>query len=132
MGRKAISEQHINIDDLEMAEKCFICFCQRKIFPEEMTRLEMAPSGVKRSSPLYKLDPVMEDGILRVGGRLDRSAMPQQSKHPIILSKNMHISSLILRQIHENVGHNGRNHVLSQLRQKYWITGANAAVRKII
>ena len=132
MGRKAISEQHINIDDLETAEKCIICFCQRQIFPEEMTRLEMAPSGVKRSSPLYKLDPVMEDGILRVGGRLDRSAMPQKSKHPIILSKNMHISSLILRQIHENVGHNGRNHVLSQLRQKYWITGANAAVRKII
>ena len=103
MGRKAISEQRINIDDLEMADKCIICFCQRQIFPEEMTRLEMAPSGVKRSSPLYKLDPVLEDGILRVGGRLDRSAMPQQSKHPIILSVIME-GTMFSRSCARNTG----------------------------
>lgn len=30
------------------------------------------------------------------------------------------------------MGHDGRNHVLSRLRRKYWITSANAATRKIL
>lgn len=29
-------------------------------------------------------------------------------------------------------GHGGRNHVLASLQQKYWIPGANSAVRRIV
>lgn len=58
--------------------------------------------------------------------------MPEETKHPVILSKDQHVSSLILKSIHKQVGHGGRNQVLSRLRCKYWITSANAATRKIL
>ncbi len=39
---------------------------------------------------------------------------------------------LILRDTHQNLGHSGRTHTLSKVRKRFWITNANAAVRKII
>ncbi|MGL5904548.1 MAG: integrase zinc binding domain-containing protein, partial [Cetobacterium sp.] len=48
------------------------------------------------------------------------------------LPKNLHISTLILQDIHERIGHGGRNHILSQLRKRYLIINVNSAVRKII
>lgn len=74
----------------------------------------------------------MEDGVLRVGGRLSRSSMPVEAKHPIILAKNSHIAALLLRHIHHEVGHGGRNHMLSKLREKYWIPGASTAIRRVL
>lgn len=69
---------------------------------------------------------------MRVGGRLSRAAMPEELKQPAILPKDHHVAVLLLRKIHEDTGHTGRNHVFSKLRQKYWIPSANAAIRKIL
>ncbi len=67
-----------------------------------------------------------------VGGRLSKAALPLESKHPIILSKDLHISTLLLRNIHQEVGHSGRNHMLSKLREKYWMTGVSTAIRRAL
>lgn len=69
---------------------------------------------------------------MRVGGRLSRSALPEEFKHPVILDKSSRVSELILQEIHKEVGHSGRNHVLSKLRQRFWIPGANSAIRKVL
>ncbi|XP_050687009.1 uncharacterized protein LOC126980771 [Eriocheir sinensis] len=39
---------------------------------------------------------------------------------------------MITRDCHERVGHQGRQHVLSSLRESYWIVRGNATVRKVI
>ena len=39
---------------------------------------------------------------------------------------------MIIQQLHERLAHAGRGHTLAKLREKYWITGANAAVRHLI
>lgn len=41
-------------------------------------------------------------------------------------------SHLLLRHIHDEVGHGGRNHMLSKLHEKYWIPGASSAIRKVL
>ena len=82
-------------------------------------------------SPIHVLDPVRQDGLLRVGGRLSKGVMPEDSKHPLILTKDQHISSLILKDAHEGLGHAGRTHTLSSVR-RFWIVKGNSAVRKII
>ncbi len=74
--------------------------------------------GIKKSSHIYGLCPILED-VLRVGGQLSRASMPEESKHPVILAKNSHIVDILLRHIHQEVGHGGCNHMLSKLRQKY-------------
>lgn len=50
----------------------------------------------------------------------------------MILPKDHHISTFVLCHIHEHLGHGGRNHILSQLGQRYWIVNANSAIRSII
>lgn len=87
---------------------------------------------IKKDSCIRKLDPCFDNGLLRVGGRLQASSLPVESKHPVILPKNNHVSDLILRNIHLSSNHGGRNHMLSTLRQKYWIVNAPSAIRKLI
>ena len=87
---------------------------------------------VPKSSRIYRLDPMLKDGLIRIGGRLSRAALSDDMKYPIILPRQSHISSLLIRHIHERYGHWGRNYVLSQLRKKYWITSGNSAARSVI
>ena len=39
---------------------------------------------------------------------------------------------MIIKRLHERLAHAGRGHTLAKLREKYWVTGANAAVRHLI
>lgn len=128
--KESYKTTHISLEDLDKAEQSIIRFCQKEKFSEEIASLKKGQS-VKRSSPLYKLNPILQDDILRVGGRMSRAAMPEDGKQPIILSKDFHIAELILQQIHKETGHGGRNHMLSELRQRFWLTSANAAIRKV-
>ncbi|XP_039550287.1 uncharacterized protein LOC120495005 [Pimephales promelas] len=130
--RTTLTGQTMSPEDLDTAESAIIQYCQLDKFNDEIAVLKGGTSGVKKSSHIYKLDPMFENGLLRVGGRLSKAAMPEGMKHPVILAKDQHISTLILRHIHEQLGHCGRNHLLSRLRQRYWITSANAAARKIL
>lgn len=50
----------------------------------------------------------------------------------MILSKDLHVSQLIYRHIHYQLGHARRNHMLYRLRQKYWVINANSVARKIL
>lgn len=127
-----VSGQNITVEDTKEAEEVIIGISRSQTFPEELAKLQTAPSCVQKTSCIFKLDPVLDNGLLRVGGRLNHAAMPEQSKHPIFLHKNHPISSLILRHIHERTGHIVRNHMLSELRKMYWITNANSAARKVI
>lgn len=49
---------------------------------------------------------------------LNKAAVAAASKHAVILSKHMHVSMLILLYIHNQLGHAGRNHMLSRLKFK--------------
>lgn len=118
-------------DDLNNAEMAIVLFSQWERFQKEFSSLVKRPS-LQRSSDIYRLDPVLQNGLLRVGGRLRKALMPEGIKHPIILSKNQHKATLILHHIHKQLGHAGRNHMLSDLRKTYWITRANSACMKII
>ena len=54
------------------------------------------------------------------------------SKHPIISPNNGLVSTLIIKDVHESLGHVGREQTLSNLRQQFWLAKANSAVRKAL
>ncbi|PIK56299.1 hypothetical protein BSL78_06781 [Apostichopus japonicus] len=145
--------QGITSDEMESAEKAIIKFIQRQSFPEEIVVLQKTktaemnikdPCGtVKQASDkgnrclrqkgrLTDLDPELHDEIMRVGGRLRKASIPLNAKHQMILPKDHHVSKLIIRHIHQLVGHQGRNHVLAELRQKYWIIHAGSMIRSLL
>ena len=136
-----------NVQDLVKAEFAILKFFQSSAFSEEIHVLEgleiekksvgNRPQGrekanVKNNSPIRHLDPFLDKGILRVGGRLRRADLPYETKHPIILPRKSPITTLLIRHVHKRLGHAGRCHVIANLREKYWIVKGNAAVRQVI
>lgn len=113
------------------AESEIIRHSQNQWFPEEVRALQNKLPDY-RNSHRYKLDPVLKDKVLRVGGQLCNSAMPQNAKHLAIFSKHSRVATLILQDVHRKIGHCGHNYMLSQLRQKIWIPQVNSAIRNLI
>ena len=134
----------ISLDELKTAEREIIKQVQRECFQDEFAALVGIDSvnpavtngehkgkrRIKKSSKIIKLDPRVMDGLLRVGGRLANGSFQPDVKHPMILPKSHHVVTLIIRHYHHFSGHSGVEHVLSMLREKFWVVSARAAVRK--
>ena len=125
------SKEVLSVQDLESAEIAIMQYTQNRYFKEEIEALKKE-GFVKKASTLGRLDPVLANEVLRVGGRLGRADVPLEARHPMILPKDSHVTRLILEEIHERTGHSGRNYMLSYLHRKYWVISANSAARKII
>ena len=86
-------------------------------------------SLLDNNSLIQRLDPFLQNGILRVGGRLRCADLPHKTKHPAI-GKVMSLRYSFVTLI--NGCHAGRGHVISNLRERCWITKVNTAVRHVI
>lgn len=125
------TRETLTVDDLKDSKLEIIRHCQRKRFHKKINSLKNG-EPIKRSSHLYKLNLVLQDGTQRVGGRLNCAAMPEESKDPAISAKDLRVSELILQEVHKEVDHSGCNHVVSKLRLKYWILNVSTVVRKVL
>ncbi|XP_064623536.1 uncharacterized protein LOC135485423 [Lineus longissimus] len=121
----------LTVEDLENAEKCIIKHEQERFYRSEIMALNSG--GVKGTSSIQRRDPYMEDGLLRVGGRLGKAAsLTKEQKHQILIPRKSPVATRILEDLHRKVGHLGRNVVLSHLRAKYWIPRAINLIKKIV
>ena len=98
----------------------------RKTLEESCPKDSVIPSkhSVKKSSPLYRLNPFCDPhGILRVGGRIKYATVSHDVKFPIILSRSKHVTELIIRHYHEKVVHQGRGVILNKIRSNGTVHG---------
>ncbi|XP_064621732.1 uncharacterized protein LOC135484315 [Lineus longissimus] len=113
----------LTVDELLEAEQEVLKFVQKKAFGDIQANF--------KTCKLKKLNPVLDsDGILRVGGRLENSNLPDETKHQIILPKKHHVVDLIVRYSHNLTGHSGSERILTEVRQKFWIIKGRLAVRR--
>ena len=73
-----------------------------------------------------------DKGVWRCGGRLANSEVPYATKFPILLPRKHPITSLIVKQAHQRVLHNGAKETLAETRSKYWIPKGRSLTRKVI
>lgn len=87
-----------------------------------------------KDSTIISLNPVLDgNGLLRVGGRLNRSSLSSDEKNPIILPGKHHISRLLVQHYHESVHHQGRMFTEGGVRSAgLWITGGKRLVSSVI
>ena len=71
-------------------------------------------------------------GIWRCGGRLGEADLSYSSKHPALLCRDQPLTTLIIRNAHERVGHNGVRDTLMEIRSKYWIVKGRRNVQAVI
>ena len=114
---------------MERAEREILKHVQKQAFPEEFN---YPKKQVKKGSRLFKLDPCIINGLLCVGGRLCNATIPLETKNPIILPKEDHVTKLIIDHYHGICGHSGREYVLALIRQKNWITKGSSAVKSVL
>lgn len=90
-----------------------------------------AKKNVSKNSKLISLYPFLDEhDVIRVGGRLEKSSLPYDQMHPMVLPKENAITDLIAKHIHIKSFHAGPQLLLSNIRQKYWpIGGRNLASR---
>ena len=82
----------------------------------------LAENQMKKSAglkALLSLAPFVVDGVLRVGGRLQRAPIYDTAKHPILLPSKHPITKLIILQHHVKKGHMGVSQTLSSINKNY-------------
>lgn len=138
LKKKAKGEPVENIDlhkfsvsEMQEAEAAIIVYVQSNAFPKEIAALQ-AGGNIPKGSPLRKLDPMLSnDGLVCVGGRIQRAAVDDAKKHQIILPKH-YLAEMIIKSYHEEAGHVGREHVLALTRERFWIVGGRQSIRAVL
>ena len=117
-------DESLTVEEIAESEKLVFKQVQSEVFGD-------ATKAVGDAA-LLKLKPVMKDGLMCVGGRLQRSDLPEQTKHPVILPSKHCVTDLLILFYHVSNGHIGAQHTLSMMRQEFWIIRGLATVRKVI
>ena len=128
---KGMKKGRTSLPEMRSSSKKIQQLVQRQAFSEEIDSLSEG-RPVKCQSKLANLLPVLIEGTLPVGGRIRHAPITFEAAHPTLLPKDHPVSSLIVRYYHEILGHAGRKHVLSGMRQQFWIIQARSLVRHVL
>ena len=105
--------------------------CQQECYPEEIDRLKRGKQLVKSTSAILSLSPFLDsNGLLRVGGRIRRVALPYENIHPIILPPKHPLTVQLIDAYHRRYLHSGTDFILSQIRHHFWIVHGREAVKQ--
>lgn len=105
---------------------------QSTCFGKELIYLKK-DEGVHQSSKLLQLSPFIDhNGLIRVGGRIQKSHAPDNMKNPIILPHNPRITQLIIDDCHQNHLHSGFSLTFTSLKRNYWVLRGRDTVRNFI
>lgn len=120
-----------SVEALQNAKEVIIRSLQQETFQDELKCLERNTS---KNSPLFNLSPYIdESGLLRIGGRLSQSAFEKDEVNPLILPGRSHITTLLIRNHHSQVQHQGRHFTEGALRAAgLWIIGGKRRISSII
>ncbi|XP_015123797.1 uncharacterized protein LOC107045903 [Diachasma alloeum] len=129
----------LSVEEIHEAEYRIVLMVQGERFSTELRRLSTTQSseGPVRSylkrTPFDQLHPFVDDkGILRVGGRLKRSELSYNQKHPILLPSKHPVTDMIIRQVHQSNLHAGIQSTLHAIRSKFGILNGKDKIRKLV
>ena len=120
----------LTTNDIEIGKCEIFKECQKESFQKEIDDLSNEKS--LSNSNLIPLSPFLEDGLIRVGGRIGECLLPYSQKHQIVISNKHHLAFLLIRYIHVKNNHCGRELTLSLLREQFWIIKCKGLIRKIL
>lgn len=131
--RSQITDGPLTVAEIHKASNYWFSIIQREHFPDELKLLKTTSKRISNSSKLSSLNPIIdEDGILRVGGRQQKSNFSYNSRHPIILDSKHPLTKLMIRSEHERLLHGGALLVSSSLFRNYHIVGGQRAIRSVV
>lgn len=113
----------------EVLQRC-LKITQKDHFDTEYDLLETKGTIQGQNSKLKTLCPYLDsNGLIRVSGRIQRAQLDDNTKHPVILPKDAHLTKLIVAEAHLKTLHGGPSLMMNYLRSAYWIIGARNLVK---
>lgn len=136
------------MEEQRRAEQVILKCVQYRHFPDNLDILQSLKGGhfsdrgsakarnqeFKQTSALNRLEPFLDqDDVLRIGDRISRADVAFEQTHPVILPKQSHIITLVIRHYREEVHHQGRSITLNKICQYgYWIVRRCATISNLI
>ena len=112
---------YLTAKELTQAEIVMFRMSQRKFYPSVISYLQKQRS-LPDKHPYSNLTPFLDkDGLLRVGERLGRSGLPENTIHPVLSSTKSYIARLLARYAHILVLHAGPSTTMAWLSKKFYI-----------
>jgi len=114
------------------AEICLIRQMQQECFSSEVSQIT-AKKSVSQSSKYFQLSPFLDsDQVLRVNGRIGLSDIDYDSKFPILMDRQHHLTMLIIRHIHNSNSHLGVTSLCSAIRKRFWIPRCRRTCKQLV
>ncbi|XP_055604612.1 uncharacterized protein LOC129752852 [Uranotaenia lowii] len=111
---------------------------QLDAYPEEYLILQGHLNGtnseqIPKSSALYIFSPFMDQaGVIRMDSRIGAApSTAVETKYPIILPKNHHLTNLLIFNYHQLFLHRNNETVCNEIHQKFRIPNLRVAVRRV-
>ena len=125
IGREQ-DEPDLSLEEERIGRQTTLQLIQKEVFNENTSK--------ELKGKLSKLDPYFDkdDGLMRVGGRLKQGILPYAVKHQVILPKDHYAVKLLVMYYHEQNHHVGTEHLISILRQEFWIIAIRTIVKRVI
>lgn len=124
----------LTAEKLRTAETTILLHSQKEYYKEEIAGLQTFNVTNKKSS-LLKLNPYLdENGVIRVGGRAQKSTILKATdKHPVIVPKQSRLAALLIRDVHGKSHHLGRSYTQTALRQAgFWVMSGPRLIKDIL
>ncbi|XP_021378856.1 uncharacterized protein LOC110466593 [Mizuhopecten yessoensis] len=127
------NKRYESLEALEKAKTCIIRETQQEAYAKEIKKLNNS-EAISKDSPIAPLSPYLdEEGILRVGGRLNKSGFQLLESNPVIIPGKHHVATLLVRHHHSQVYHQVRHFTAGAIRSAgYWITGSKRLVSSLL
>ena len=126
-------EEHLTVAEAREATNTLIKRSQQRSFPKEIKHLSSdPPQEISQTSKILVLRPRMDGSkLMKIGGRLEHSNLPDYQKHPIILSGKDVFTKLLFLKYHNELGHCGPSTLLAHAANIYHVVGGRKLSRNI-
>ena len=78
------------------------------------------------------LNVIQQNEILICKGRLKNSELNEDTKYPIILTKNTRFTDLVILEYHSRVHHLKVRSILGEMRSRFWLTQGRQYVKSLL
>jgi len=116
---------------MEAARSYWIQAVQGESFIAEFKALRENLS-LPEGSKIARLNPFLDDGFIRLSGRLQFAELSCGQCHPLLLDGQHHFTKLLILQTHIRLHHLGVRLILAELREEFWILHARQAIKQVL
>ena len=123
----------LSLEETQAAETLLWKRSQERSFVQELSRLRATPpKEVPVKSCLGGLTVFLDHtGTLRIGGRLQKSSLPMNQKHPVVLSASDVLTRKMFQEYHLQEGHCGPSSLLHYTADILYTIGARRLARAV-